>query len=134
MWESESILVLGAPNTDLLDLSQELRESQALVSPHFGFSIEQVYTLPIEQYSMALLSSVGPHVGEDVCQIGRMLRRAEETIKIVLASQCFALSSTPSIQQFAFADVLLALPSSAASLSLFFEHTSCRSKACRENL
>lgn len=134
MWESESVLVLGAPDAYLLGLARELLENQALVSLHFNMSIEQTYTLPIEQYSMVLLNLLGPCMDEDACQIGQMLRRAERTMKIVLTSQHFALSSTPSTQRFAFADVLLALPSSAASLARFFEPEPCCSEAYREKL
>ncbi len=128
------MLVLGDPDVYLLDLARELLKSQALVSLHFNMSIEQTYTLPIEQFSMVLLNPLRSHVDEDICQIGRMLRRAEQTMKIVLTSQRFALSSTPSTQRFAFADVLLALPSSAANLARFFEPEPCCSEAYREKL
>lgn len=120
MWEKESVLVLGTPSKHLMPLLREARDEQALISFYFNATVEQVYTLPIEQYSMALLCLSNEHVGGDTYDVGRLLRRSDQTMRIVLASEHFPLSSTPSIQRYAFADVLLALPSSAAHLAKFF--------------
>lgn len=117
-WAQESVLVLGLGD-DLVDLAKGLADRGASVSFRSLPTVQDVYQLPLEQFSMVLMDDGSIGQPFDVIDIGGILRRADRSLVLVWASPAFTLSVTADQTTMRFCDILLALPSTPDKLALF---------------
>lgn len=117
-WSSETALVLGQ-GRNIFSLAKELSSRGAGVSFQFLTSLEQLYQLPLEHYTMVILDSGGSDQSFDVLDVGGILKRSNMDLTVFWASDQFKMSSVSDAATNAFCDVLLALPASPKHLELF---------------
>ena len=110
-WECENILILGQSD-GLFDLSKDLAACGASVSFRFLTALQDLYHLPLEQYTMAIMTSGAKGQEFDVIDVGGILRRADPDLTLVWVSELFKMSVVASTTTHAFCDLQLALPSS----------------------
>ena len=119
-WKNENILILGR-ETGLHDLAKELASLGASVSFRFLTQLQELYQLPLEQYSTIIMSDRSDGQQCDVIDIGGVLRRADSNLRLVWASEQFKLSAVATTMDGRFCDVQLALPASPAHLEIFLK-------------
>jgi hypothetical protein len=117
-WENENILILGR-ETGLHDLAKELASLGASVSFRFLTQLQELYQLPLEQYSTIIMSDRFDGQQCNVIDVGGILRRADSNLRLVWASEQFKLSAVATTMDGRFCDVQLALPASPAHLEVF---------------
>ena len=117
-WRDETILILGT-EPGLVKLGQALSEEGAMVSFRSLGRLQDIYLLPLEQYTMVVLPSGWDDLEFDVVDIGGILRRADQTLVLVWASEDFVLSQVADEDMRKFCDIALSLPASAENLKLF---------------
>ena len=110
-WERENILILGQSD-GLFELSKDLAACGASVSFRFLTALQDLYHLPIDQYTMAIMTSGAKEQEFDVIDVGGILRRADPDLTLVWASELFKMSVIANNTTHAFCDLQLALPSS----------------------
>lgn len=76
---------------------------------------------------MAIFPSAWGGLEFDVVDIGGILRRADQAMVLVWASEDFLLSQVADEETRRFCDIALSLPASAESLELFLRPTLCGS-------
>jgi hypothetical protein len=81
--------------------------------------LQDIYSLPLEQYTMAILPSGWDGLEFDVVDIGGILRRADQSMVLVWASEDFVLSQVADDEMRKFCDIALSLPAPAENLELF---------------
>jgi len=91
-WENENILILGR-ETGLHDLAKELASLGASVSFRFLTQLQELYQLPLEQYSTIIMSDRFDGQQCNVIDVGGILRRADSNLRLVWASEQFKLSA-----------------------------------------
>lgn len=124
-WAHESVLILGLGD-DLVDLAKGLADRGASISFRSLLTVQDVYQLPLEQFTMVFMDDGSIDQPFDVIDIGGVLRRADRSLVLVWASPGFKLSGTADQTTKRFCDILLALPSTADKLALFLTPTSPR--------
>ena len=106
-WENENILILGR-ETGLHDLAKELASLGASVSFCFLTQLQELYQLPLEQYSTIIMSDRSDAQQCDVIDVGGILIRADSNLRLVWASEQFKLSAVATTMDGRFCDVQLA--------------------------
>jgi len=114
---TETILVLILGDDDgLFSFAQMLAAKNASISFRFLKQFQEVYQIPLEQYTMVLMSTGVPEQGIDVADVGGILRRADPDLTLVWASSKFELSIASDTSKQKFCDIQLALPTSPEKL------------------
>lgn len=119
-WENENILILGQ-ESGLHDLAKELASLGASVSFRFLTQLQELYQLPLEQYSTIIMSDRSGFQQCEVIDVGGILRRADSNLRLVWASKQFKLSAVAATMNGRFCDVQLALPAVPAHLEVFLK-------------
>ena len=122
-WKNENILILGDVDP-LFELAKDLSSCGASVSFKSLRSLKDLYSLPIEQYSMVIMTSGSRKQQFDVVDVGGILRRADTDLVLVWASKQFKLSTVSNATTNAFCDIQLALPASSSHLESFLSSPS----------
>lgn len=117
-WHNEAVLCLGT-EVGLQRLGKVLSEAGATVAFRTLTHLQDIYLLPLEQYTMAILPSAWDGLEFDVVDIGGILRRADQSMVLVWASEDFVLSQVADGERRKFCDIALSLPASAENLELF---------------
>jgi hypothetical protein len=117
-WKDESILVLGYEH-GLSALAKDLSTLGAAVSFRFLTQLQDIYLLPLEQYSMVIMTDGSDGQQFEVVDVGGILRRADPKLTLVWASQKFRLSMVADAANYRFCDIQLALPTSPVHLENF---------------
>lgn len=120
-WKNENVIIFGQEN-GISHLARDIAAHNASVTFHFLLDIADLYRLPLEQYTMAIMTSGSPRQDFDVLDIGGILRRGDPNIKIVWVSTTFTKSEIAGPTWKHFCDLLLALPATAKYLASFFEN------------
>jgi hypothetical protein len=116
-WSTETILVLILGDDDgIFSFSQMLAANNASISFRFLEHFQEVYQIPLEQYTMVLMSTGAPEQGIYVADVGGILRRADPDLTLVWASSKFELSIASDTSKKKFCDIQLALPTSPEKL------------------
>lgn len=117
-WRNETVLCLGT-EAGLQPLGKALSEAGATVAFRSLTRLQDIYSLPLEQYTMAILPSGWDGLKFDVVDVGGILRRADQAMVLVWASESVVLSQVADEEMRRFCDVALSLPASAEDLELF---------------
>lgn len=117
-WKNENVLILGQ-ETGLHDLAKGISALGASVSFRFLMQLQELYQLPLEQYSTIIMTDRSDGQQCDVIEVGGILRRADSNLRLVWASKQFKLSAVATTAAGRFCDVQLALPASPSHLELF---------------
>ena len=117
-WRNETVLCLGT-EAGLQPLGKALSEAGATVAFRPLTRLQDIYSLPLEQYTMAILPSGWDGLEFDVVDIGGILRRADQSMVLVWASEDFVLSQVADDEMRKFCDIALSLPAPAENLELF---------------
>ncbi|NHM20614.1 hypothetical protein [Tritonibacter mobilis] len=117
-WKNENVLILGQ-ETGLHDLAKGISALGASVSFRFLMQLQELYQLPLEQYSTIIMTDRSDGQQCDVIDVGGILRRADSNLRLVWASKQFKLSAVATTADGRFCDVQLALPASPSHLELF---------------
>lgn len=117
-WHNETVLCLGT-EAGLQPLGKSLSEAGATVAFRSLTHLQDIYLLPLEQYTMAILPLGWDGLEFDVVDVGGILRRADQAMVLVWASESFVLSQVADEEMRRFCDVALSLPASAENLELF---------------
>lgn len=123
-WHNETVLCLGT-DAGIHQLGKALSEAGATVAFRSLKRLQDIYLLPLEQYTMAIFPSAWGGLEFDVVDIGGILRRADQAMVLVWASEDFLLSQVADEETRRFCDIALSLPASAESLELFLRPTLC---------
>lgn len=121
-WKLENILVLSVER-DVVSLAQSLSNEGAEVSFRSLHKLNDIYTIPLEQFTMVIMTSGSSQQDFDVIDVGGTLRRADLDIKLVWASSLFSFSSIANEGMTGFCDINLRLPAAAKDLQKFLETT-----------
>jgi len=121
-WKDESILVLGHEH-GLSALAKDLSALGASVSFRFLTQLQDLYLLPLEQYSMVIMTDGSDGQQFEVVDVGGILRRADPELTLVWASEQFRLSMVADAADDRFCDIQLALPTSPIHLETFLRST-----------
>jgi hypothetical protein len=117
-WKDENVLILGQEN-GLSALAKDLSAHGASVSFRFLTQLQDLYQLPLEQYSIAIMTDGSNGQQFDVVDVGGILRRADPKLTVVWASERFRLSMVADSVDNKFCNVQLTLPASSAHLEIF---------------
>jgi len=117
-WKNENILILGQEN-GLSALAKDLSAQGASVSCRFLTQLQNLYQLPLEQYSIAIMTDGSNGQQFDVVDVGGILRRADPKLTVVWASERFRLSMVADAVDDQFCNVQLALPALPVHLEVF---------------
>ena len=117
-WRNQNILFLGQDG-EIFRLAKSLADSGAGVSFRSLAFLQDVYSLPLEQYSMIIMTSGFEGQDFDVVDVGGILRRADSDITLVWASELFKLSLVADATTNRFCDIQLALPTTPNHLENF---------------
>jgi len=129
-WASESILILGQEKS-FFALAKSLSDMGATVSFRFLVNLQQLYQLPLEQYTIAIMVDGDADQQFDVIDVGGILKRADAGLSLFWASEQFKMSSISDTVTDRFCDVLLALPSSPEALENFLRPSNQRPSRTR---
>ena len=119
-WHKENILILGT-NRDFINLAQSLSNEGAEISFRSLHKLNDLYTVPLEHFTMVIMTSGSSQQDFDVVDVGGILKRADLDIKLVWASPLFSLSSIASEGMTGFCDINLCLPAEAKDLQKLVE-------------
>lgn len=117
-WKNESVLILG-PDNGLFALAKSLSAQGASVSFYALTQLQDLYQLPLEHYSIAIMTDGSSGQQFDVIDIGGILRRTDPKLTVVWASEQFRFSMVSNAINTRFCDVQLTLPASPAHLEIF---------------
>jgi len=118
LWSTQNILFLGLlDNAALVDLASQLSDQGASVDFQPLTHLQQIYRVPLEQYSIVIIVDEGSNPIFDVSSLGKILRHADLDLIIVWASDSYPLSHVTNKSSETFCDVMLALPATAEDLS-----------------
>lgn len=117
-WCNQNILFLGQDG-EMFELAKSLADSGAGISFRSLAFLQDVYSLPLEQYSMVIMASGFEGQDFDVVDVGGILRRADTGITLVWASELFKLSLVADATTNRFCDIQLALPTTPNHLENF---------------
>jgi hypothetical protein len=116
-WKNENVLILGPKG--LSALAKDLSAHGASVSIRFLTQLQDLYQLPLEQYSIVIITDGSNGQQFDVVDVGGILRRADPKLTIVWASERFKVSTLAGSMNNKFCNVQLMLPASSAHLEAF---------------
>lgn len=117
-WGNETILFLGK-EAGLVELGRALSTKGATVAFRSLACLQDIYLLPLEQYTMVVLPSAWDGLEFDIADIGGILRRADQALILVWASEKFIFSHLADEAMRGFYDIALTLPATAENLELF---------------
>lgn len=120
-WENENVLVLGQTD-ELFELAKDMSSHGASISFRSLVSLQDLYHLPLEQYSIVLMTSGTTNQQFDVIDVGGILRRSNPELVLVWASSQFKMSMVADSVTDRFCDFQLALPASPAHLEVLLHH------------
>jgi len=120
-WKNETVLILGSEN-GLFSLAKDISAHGASVSFRFLTQLQDLYQLPLEQYSIVIMTDGSNGQQFDVIDVGGILRRADPKLTVVWASERFRFSMMANAVDNKFYNVQLTLPASSAHLEVFLRN------------
>ena len=119
-WRNESVLVLSL-EPGIMDLARALSAQGASVAFRPPTHLRDIYLMPLEHYTIVLLPTQWDGLDCDITDIGGLVRRADDNLILVWASERFALSHLADDTMQRYCDIALSLPATAEQLALFLE-------------
>lgn len=116
-WRGENVLFLGT-QAGLLNLGRALSGVGASVAFRSLRRLQDIYLLPLEQYTMVILPSDSDGLAFDITDIGGILRRADQVSVLVWTIEDFILSHSADEEMRGVDDIVLSLPATAKDLEL----------------
>lgn len=117
-WSAENILVLNLSDDDAVDaFANSLCQKGADISYSVLDRLEDIFHLPLEQYTMVIMGTGVSEPDIDVADIGGILRRADHDLTLVWASSQFKITIASDAKRRGFCDIQLAVPTLPETLS-----------------
>lgn len=115
-WSMENVVVLGEAE-ELMDAARILHVNGAHIEFHLSTTLQDLYQLPLEQYSTVIMGPTRSDAQLDVMDIGGIIRRADSSIRLIWASNLFEVPQVADEALHPFCDMVLNLPCSEVDLA-----------------
>lgn len=117
-WSAENILVLIlSKDNDVESFAKSLSKKGADVSFEVISKMEDIFYLPLEQYTMVIMGTGASEPDIHVADIGGVLRRADHSLTLVWASSQFKISIASDSKRHNFCDIQFSVPTLPETLS-----------------